>query len=159
MMTQLVLMTEYFDGIMLPAVVEIVFKSIKDILNMESLPKDKIKAWMFNQVQGEPGSKFEISNSMSLVGIFLGIGGGFALVILVLYFMTKKIPKVQMILVKIKDALFFGTIIVSIQTAYLGVAYSGTLSIQGYALGKSSGTNLAVGILLLLAMIIYLIVI
>lgn len=159
MMTQLVLMTEYFDGIMLPAVVEIVFKSIKDILNMESLPKDKIKAWIFNQVQGEPGSKFEISNSMSLVGIFLGIGGGFALVILVLYFMTKKISKVQMILVKIKDALFFGTIIVSIQTAYLGVAYSGTLSIQGYALGKSSGTNLAVGILLLLAMIIYLIVI
>lgn len=158
-MTQLVLMTENFDGIMLPAVVEIIFKSIKDILNMESLPKDKIKAWIFNQVQGEPGSKFEISNSMSLVGIFLGIGGGFALVILLLYFMTKKIPKVQMILVKIKDALFFGTIIVSIQTAYLGVAYSGTLSIKGYALGESSGTNLAVGILLLLAMIIYLIVI
>ncbi len=158
-MTQLVLMTENFDGIMLPAVVEIIFKSIKDRLNMESLPKDKIKAWIFNQVQGEPGSKFEIGNSMSLVGIFLGIGGGFALVILLLYFMTKKIPKVQMILVKIKDALFFGTIIVSIQTAYLGVAYSGTLSIKGYALGESSGTNLAVGILLLLAMIIYLIVI
>ena len=72
---------------------------------------------------------------MSLVGIFLGIGGGLALAILLLYFASKKIPQVHKIIAKIKDALFFGTIIASIQTAYLGVVYSATLSIKGYALG------------------------
>lgn len=29
----------------------IVIKNIKEILNMEAIPKDKIKAWLFNQVQ------------------------------------------------------------------------------------------------------------
>jgi hypothetical protein len=72
---------------------------------------------------------------MSLVGIFICIGGGLALAILLLYFLSKKIPSVHLIITKMKDALFFGTIIVSIQTAYLGVVYSGTLSIKGYALG------------------------
>ena len=94
---------------------------------------------------------------MDLVGIFIGIGFGFALVILLLYFASKKIPKVRSIFGKIKDVIFFGTIIISIQTAYLGVAYSVTLSIKGYFLKESSVGNMALGIVVLILLISYLI--
>jgi hypothetical protein len=64
---------------------------------------------------------------------------------------------VRSILGKVKDVLFFGTIIVSIQTTYLRVAYSGTLSIKGYLFGESSVGNMALGIFLLILLILYLI--
>ena len=51
---------------------------------------------------------------MSLVGIFMGIGAVFALIILVIYFASKKFPKIRAIMLRIKKIIFFGLIITSV---------------------------------------------